>query len=1096
MSKNTRRSKKSSQLITVVLALIILWGYTVPAVVSAERSSGGSWSRGSFQMIAAGVFHSLALKSDGSVVAWGSKVNGLTTVPADAHSGVVSIAAGEYHSLALKSDGSVVAWGKNNYSQTSVPDGLSGVVSIATGAYHSLALKSDGTVVAWGLNSSHQADVPDGLSGVVSIAAGHSHSLALKSDGTVVAWGLNSSHQADVPDGLSGVISIAAGDYYSLALKSNGTVVAWGSNSNGQADVPDGLSGVVSIVGGGAHSLALKSDGSVIAWGKNNYHQTNVPVNAKSDVVSIAGGSSHSLALKSDGSVIAWGFNAYGQTTVPAGLSSPVKAIAIAAGESHSLALKSDGSVVAWGKNNYSQTNVPEGLSGVVSIVTGWNHSLALKSDGSVVAWGKNDNGQTNVPTDAQSGIVGIAAGGNHSLALKSDGSVVAWGYNYWGQTAVPADAQSDIVAIAAGNGHSMALKSDGSVVAWGLNVDHQSTIPTNAQNGVVAIASGGYHSLVLKSNGSVIAWGYNFSGQTSVPTAAKNGVVAIEGGTHYSMALKSDGSVVAWGKNADGQTNIPTDARSGVVSISGGENHSLALKTDGSVVAWGSNNYGERTVPSSANLSNLAIDAGELSPSFVPSVTAYTYQLVGSSAASIDVTSILSDAANSMLLVNEEEQTSGIPVAVPLTGDTTEISVRVEPHLLRGKTYTITVSQLYTVTYDDNGSNDGNLPADNSAYSPDDSVTVLDNTGSLSRTGYTFAGWNTAADGSGTGYTPGDFFSMGTANVTLYAQWTIDSYTVSYDGNGNDGGIAPADVNGDYGSTVTVTGNTGNLVKTGYTFAGWNTEADGSGTSYTPGDAFMMGAGNVTLYAQWLDSFAPAITVHMSEADESPYANDTWTNRSVTVSVYASDDGSGVATLEYSEDGGTSWQPFVEALTYSEDGIYTLTLKATDEEGNEGQVTRKVKINRNGLVVTISASNQDGGPYVSGDWTNQSVTAEVNASHQQGIAVTSIAYSLDDGATWYHYTEPLTISGSGTHTIKVKTQDEAGNELEDVLTVKIDQINPSIEFGTNGNETWSLSGSTLVTVSDTESGLHPTALAFAWSQRQMAGRRSQAERY
>ncbi|MBD2860673.1 S-layer homology domain-containing protein [Paenibacillus sp. IB182363] len=322
------------------------------------------------------------------------------------------------------------------------------------------------------------------------------------------------------------------------------------------------------------------------------------------------------------------------------------------------------------------------------------------------------------------------------------------------------------------------------------------------------------------------------------------------------------------------------------------------------------------------------------------------------------------------------------------------------------------------------------------------------------------------------------------TGERTLVANFALSQYTVTYDGNDNDGGSIPTD-NETYvlNDSVAVSDNTGSLGRTGYTFAGWNTEADGSGTSYMPGDVFSMGAGNVTLYAAWLDSIAPATTVHMEEADESPYTNDTWTNQTVTVSVYATDDGSGLASLEYSEDGGASWQPVAGALTYSEEGIYILTFKAIDEEGNIGQVTRTVKINRNGLVVTITASTQGGDPYVSGNWTNQTVTAEVYASHRQGIAVTSIAYSLDDGAIWSNYTEPLAISGAGTHTIKVKIQDEAGNELEDALTIKIDQANPIIDFGTNGKETWSISGSTFVSVIDTESGLNSGSLEFAWSQ-------------
>ena len=160
-----------------------------------------------------------------------------------------------------------------------------------------------------------------------------------------------------------------------------------------------------------------------------------------------------------------------------------------------------------------------------------------------------------------------------------------------------------------------------------------------------------------------------------------------------------------------------------------------------------------------------------------------------------------------------------------------------------------------YTVTYDGNGSTGGTVPTDGSSpYNYGATVTALGNTGSLVKTGYSFAGWNTAADGKGTAYAAAGSFAIGAANVTLYAQWTINSYTVTYDGNGSTGGTAPTDSSSpyNYGATVTALGNTGSLVKTGYSFAGWNTAADGKGTAYAAAGSFAIGAANVTLYAQW----------------------------------------------------------------------------------------------------------------------------------------------------------------------------------------------------------------------------------------------------
>ena len=93
-------------------------------------------------------------------------------------SGVIAISEGKDFALALKSDGTVVAWGDNSKGQCKVPHGLTGVIAIAAGGFHSLALKSDGTVVTWGDNSYRQTTVPLGLTGIKSVAAGRYHSMA------------------------------------------------------------------------------------------------------------------------------------------------------------------------------------------------------------------------------------------------------------------------------------------------------------------------------------------------------------------------------------------------------------------------------------------------------------------------------------------------------------------------------------------------------------------------------------------------------------------------------------------------------------------------------------------------------------------------------------------------------------------------------------------------------------------------------------------------------------------------------------------------------------------------------------------------------
>jgi uncharacterized repeat protein (TIGR02543 family) len=167
------------------------------------------------------------------------------------------------------------------------------------------------------------------------------------------------------------------------------------------------------------------------------------------------------------------------------------------------------------------------------------------------------------------------------------------------------------------------------------------------------------------------------------------------------------------------------------------------------------------------------------------------------------------------------------------------------------------TALPTYTVTYGGNGSTSGAVPVDGNKYATGAMVTVLGNSGNLASTGYTFSGWNTAANGTGTGYTAGANFAMSSSNVVLHAQWTaLPTYTVTYNGNGSTSGTVPVDGN-KYrsGAMVTVLGNSGSLAKAGYAFSGWNTAANGTGTAYAAGATLAMISGNVVLYAQWASS-------------------------------------------------------------------------------------------------------------------------------------------------------------------------------------------------------------------------------------------------
>jgi alpha-tubulin suppressor-like RCC1 family protein len=272
--------------------------------------------------VAAGVAYSLALRSDGTVWAWGFNQYGqvgdgvtggarLTPVKVTGLTGVTKISAGGGFSLALRSDGTVWAWGFNGDGElgngttanSPVPvqvTGLSHVTGISAGfGGAALASRTNGltaltSVWAWGSNDSGQLGdgtlashlTPERVTGIgilyiASIAAGQRFSVVLGTDGSVWAWGADDSGQlGNAPASnpvtrpvqtigmSSGITQLSAGQDHVLALRSNGTVLAWGGNSNGQLGdggaastsgpvQVSGLAGVSQVSAGAQFSLAV-----------------------------------------------------------------------------------------------------------------------------------------------------------------------------------------------------------------------------------------------------------------------------------------------------------------------------------------------------------------------------------------------------------------------------------------------------------------------------------------------------------------------------------------------------------------------------------------------------------------------------------------------------------------------------------------------------------------------------------------------------------------------------------------------------------------------------------------------------------------------
>ncbi len=186
--------------------------------------------------------------------------------------------------------------------------------------------------------------------------------------------------------------------------------------------------------------------------------------------------------------------------------------------------------------------------------------------------------------------------------------------------------------------------------------------------------------------------------------------------------------------------------------------------------------------------------------------------------------------------------------------------------------------------------------------------------------------------------------------------------------------------------------------------------------------------------------------------------------------------------------DAGWQYYPYGDlpiVLKVTAEGTTIIQAQAIDELGDTSDIAEEtVKISRSGLMVEpkLTYADDDQEEYISGAWTNRSVTADVYAGHTQGLTVTSVVYSLDEGVIWVPYTEPLTISEEGDHPLWVKAKDEADNEIVEKLRIRVDRTEPAIQVAPDGSESASPNISTRVTVTDDGSGVDETSLYYVWS--------------
>jgi alpha-tubulin suppressor-like RCC1 family protein len=639
--------------------------------------------------ISAGGSYGLALRSDGTAWAWGIGTNGqlgngtttssnyaveVETGASTPLTNIVAVAAGGGQGLALRSDGTVWAWGTNTYGElgngtttnssyavevdTAASTPLNNIVGIATGSGHSVAVSETGAVFSWGENNDGQlgngtttnsayAVQASGLSGqdVVSVSGGgygSYYSMALTASGQVWDWGYNGSGQ--LGNGTTTNSSVPV----QVTAVGNGAaaIVAGGSTSMiiGQPAVsagPASLSFSPQKIGGASSSLQVKVTNTgvapVILFNALLVGQDADSFGVSGDSCSgttLAVGASCTVGLR-ESPVAAGPLAAQLQITsnLPsqytyvavsgAGLPNSTSGLSFSTAAAQAFAAGSDSNgQLGAGNIGASLLSTPAGVrpasQSFVAVSAGGTHSLGLRSDGTVWSWGADGSGQlgnnssssdawspVQVPTEA--GIIGISAGGSHSLAVGSDGTVWSWGSNSYGQlgystsssqSGVPSEVPglpASIVQVSAGASHSLALQANGTVWAWGLNSSGQlgngnttnSTAPvqvTGLPSGIVAISAGGAQSLALASNGTVWAWGLNSSGQlgngsttssdTAVEVSGISTAVGIAAGNAHSLALLANGSVDAWGLNSSGQlgngSTTSSDTPVAVSSLSG----------------------------------------------------------------------------------------------------------------------------------------------------------------------------------------------------------------------------------------------------------------------------------------------------------------------------------------------------------------------------------------------------------------------------------------------------------------------------------------------------------------------------------------------
>jgi alpha-tubulin suppressor-like RCC1 family protein len=610
---------------------------SVPDRLDALRESlreGGVRSR---PVLAAGYYHSLAVKRDGTLWGWGDNIAGRlgvsgftetsSPVQISPETNWVAVSVNEPMSLGLRSDGSLWTWGREGYSGSILPPVQIGVgmkwigLPKAWSSQSPTLLREDGT--RWQISGTYSNLVQmDAATDWAAVAdGGASQHWAIKIDGTL--WS-----GVSIFDTNQSWSAITLGLYHALAVRTDGTLWAWtigccnnegqlglGSYASPSTPTQAGTDTWAAAAAGLYSSAGIKSDGSLWWWGLNqgfdpssgDLVRTNAParLGTNTDWVAVSI-DAHILALRADGTVWTFGYNEGGRlgNGTPAFVKEPAQVggdpdwIEVATGTRFSFGLKTNGTLWAWGANRYGVLGVGEFAYGSsprqvpgsnwISVSAGTDHTVALQSDGSLWVWGRFSYGDaapgelsTNLPTRLGSDLDWrkISAGAQHSLAIKNNRTLWAWGRNVNGELGTGGFSQNSPVQVGS--------------LFW-----------TN-------IAAGHYSSLGVASGGTLYKWGQAIgsvfgSQQPSQICCSSDWADVALAKSHitsaHALALQRNGTLWGWGASFNGQlgTNgsVGQPAQIGAstnwAQIAVGDHFSSARQRDGTLWMAGENFYGQ----------------------------------------------------------------------------------------------------------------------------------------------------------------------------------------------------------------------------------------------------------------------------------------------------------------------------------------------------------------------------------------------------------------------------------------------------------------------------------------------------------------------